>query len=190
MNSIIYEPHRRKQARRDLNKTSLKWDAVCAKLKQLKSPSPTKTFWRKNLRIVRVDPSEILDRVFCRCGLVDVYQVKFKVSRKATKNKISQLIWFLLSKRQIKWKTSLNFCVLITYYQGGRYLSTRTTIKLTLQWNVTTYVVFYITESDFQWIETIYIGWLKFLSINWQFCILYILHTYPNTIYLMPIYSG
>ena len=140
MNSIIYEPHRRKQARRDLNKTSLKWDAVCAKLKQLKSPSPTKTFWRKNLRIVRVDPSEILDRVFCRCGLVDVYQVKFKVSRKATKNKISQLIWFLLSKRQIKWKTSLNFCVLITYYQGGRYLSTRTTIKLTLQWNVTTYL--------------------------------------------------
>jgi len=74
MNSIIYEPHRRNQARRDLNKTSLKWDAVCAKLKQLKSPSPTKTFWRKNLRIVRVDPSEILDRVFCRCGLVDVYQ--------------------------------------------------------------------------------------------------------------------
>ena len=60
MNSIIYEPHRRKQARRDLNKTSLKWDAVCAKLKQLKSPSPTKTFWRKNLRIVRVDPSVVL----------------------------------------------------------------------------------------------------------------------------------
>ena len=25
MNSIIYEPHRRKQARRDLNKTSLKF---------------------------------------------------------------------------------------------------------------------------------------------------------------------
>ena len=85
MNSIIYEPHRHKQARRDLNKTSLKWDAVCAKLKQLKSPSPTKTFWRKNLRIVRVDPSEILDRVFCRCGLVDVYQVKFIYSEKTTK---------------------------------------------------------------------------------------------------------
>ena len=113
MNSIIYEPHRRKQARRDLNKTSLKWDAVCAKLKQLKSPSPTKTFWRKNLRIVRVDPSEILDRVFCRCGLVDVYQVKSRVSTKASKNAISQLIWFLLSKRQIKWDILLNFCGLI-----------------------------------------------------------------------------
>jgi len=73
--SIYYEPRRRPNRVCNLSNTSLKWEAVCAKLKQMKSSSPTKTFWKKNLRIVKVDPSEILDRVlYCKCGLVEVYQ--------------------------------------------------------------------------------------------------------------------
>jgi len=72
--TIYYPPSRCNPVNRVCN-TSLKWEAVCAKLKQMKSPSPTKTFWKKNLRIVKVDPSEILDRVlYCNCGLVEVYQ--------------------------------------------------------------------------------------------------------------------
>jgi len=74
---MYYGPRRSHPVNRgcNLNSTSLKWEAVCAKLKQMKSPSPTKTFWKKNLRIVKVDPCEILDRVlYCKCGLVEVYQ--------------------------------------------------------------------------------------------------------------------
>jgi len=71
-----YNPVKRANNKYNLdNSTLIKWEAAGAKLKQMKSPSPTKTFWKKNLRIVKVDPSEILDRVlYCECGLVEVYQ--------------------------------------------------------------------------------------------------------------------
>jgi len=75
MKSLIYHPetnnnHAYNTRQRTCSK-SYKRSNIC---------SNSKTFWLKHCRVVSIDVSEVLDRIFCACGLVPTFQEAFTLT--------------------------------------------------------------------------------------------------------------
>ena len=67
------------------------------------------TFWSRHSLVVAIDASEILDRVFCKCGLVAIFQVRMnyekivKLSIFHEFSKLSRFFWQVIARhRQIE----------------------------------------------------------------------------------------